>query len=131
MKKISSNSNKLIIGFIVKAAVSTLLSVLLFSFIATQIIYRFDLSLDTSRICSVIICTASAFVISLVTTHGLKNNSAIIGMLSQIGLIFFSLINLIFNENSLLFFIIKLALILLVGAATGFINENRSKKIKV
>ena len=132
MKNIKSfKGDKLILLFVIKAVVSTVVCVLLFSFIFSEIIYKFDLSLDTARIFSIFICALCSLVISFISVSGLKNNGLVMGILCQIPLVFFSIVNLIFNENSIVFFLIKLVIIVLTGALTGMLKVRKNKKFKV
>ena len=132
MKKLSaSKSDKLILFFIIKVVVSSVASVLLFSFIFTQITYKLDLSMESAKIFSIIICALSALCIAFVSCRKIKNNGAIIGLICEIPLVFYTLINLIFNDTSVVFFLIKVALILAIGALTGLLRARKSKKFKV
>ncbi len=132
MKNIKSfKGDKLILLFVIKSVVSTVVCVLLFSFIFSEIIYKFDLSLDTARIFSIFICALCSLVISFISVSGLKNNGLVMGILCQIPLVFFSIVNLIFNENSIVFFLIKLVIIVLTGALTGMLKVRKNKKFKV
>lgn len=132
MKKFSTaKTDKLILGFVLKVVVSSIASILIFSYIFSQIVYKLDLDLNTSKIFAIIICALSAFVISFISVSGLKNNGLIMGAVSVIPLCFYSLINLVFYNDNVLLFFIKLAVMLLIGALIGMLRTNKSKKFKV
>ena len=132
MKKFSSSgTDKLLIRYVIKVLLSTVLSILLFSFLFSEIVYKLDLDLDLNRIFSIfIICFCSA-TISYISVRSIKNNGALMGVISQIPLIFYSIINLIFYDNSFLLFLIKIVLILLIGALFGIFATKKSNKFKV
>jgi hypothetical protein len=132
MKKISTNNtNGLLIKFVLNVIISSILSILLLSYLSSQVIYRLDLDLDNSKIFGIIICALSSVIISFISVSGLKNNGLIMGIISVIPLIFYSLMNLIFNNENVIFFIIKLFISLLIGALIGLLRTNKNKKFKV
>lgn len=132
MKNISSGkTNKLLILFVIKAVLSTIISIVLFSLVSSKIILAFDISVDSAKIFSPAICVLTAAVVSFISVKGFKNNGALLGVICQLPLIFYSLINTIFNNHNFLLLIIKIVLIALVGAFIGIITVNKSKKIKV
>lgn len=132
MKKLSSAStDRILLKFILKIIFSTIVSILLFSFIFSEITYKLDLDMNINKIFSIIICCLCSAVISFISVSGLKNNGLVMGILSEIPLIFYSLLNLIFYENSALFFVIKLVIITLLGALIGLLTTKRSRKFKV
>ncbi len=132
MKKLSTNNvDNLILKFCVKVIISSVISILLFSYIAGKIVFMLDLDLELSKYISVVICVLCASVISFVSVSGFKNNGVLLGLISQIPLVFYSLINLIFNGNYVLFFVIKTILVVLFGMLIGELTVRKSKKIKV
>lgn len=132
MKKLSTaKTDKLIISYALKVVVSSIVSIILFSYIFSQIVYKFDLDLDTSKIFAIIVCALSAVVISFVSVSGIKNNGLIMGVISVIPLCFYSLINLVFYNDNVLLFFIKLVIMLLIGALIGYMRTNKNKKFKV
>lgn len=132
MKKFSSSStDKLLLKYVIKIIVSTIASILFFSFIFSEITYRLDLDLEINKIFSIVICGLCSAIIAFISVHGLKNNGILMGIIAQIPLIFYSLINLIFYENSALFFLIKLVIIVLAGALSGFLTTKNANNFKV
>ena len=132
MKKLSTNNaDNLILKFCVKVIISSVISILLFSYIAGKIVFAFDLDLELSKYISVAICVLCACVISFVSVNGFKNNGILLGLIAEMPLVFYSLVNLIFNGNYVLFFVIKTVLIILFGMLIGELTVRKSKKIKV
>lgn len=132
MKKFSTaKTDKLIVGYALRVVISSIVSILIFSYIFSQIVYRLDLDLEISKIFAIIICALSAAVISLISVWGLKNNGLIMGVISVVPLCFYSLINLVFYNDNVLLFFIKLFVMLLIGALTGMLRTNKSRKFKV
>ncbi len=132
MKKMStSKTDKLLLKYVLKVIISSILSIALFSLIFSQIVYKMDISLDICKIIGIIICCLSAVIISFISVSGLKNNGLLMGILSEIPLIFYSLINAVFYNNNIGLFFIKMVMILIIGALIGFIRAKSNKKFKV
>lgn len=129
MKKNSSNS--VLIKFVIKAVITTVISLMLFSYISSLIIYKLDLSLDLAKIISVIIVAFTSAVIAFVSVYGLKNNGVLMGIISQLPLILYSLFNVLFNGTGWLLFTIKLIIILLVSSLVGYIVARKGKRYKI
>ena len=132
MKKYSSSStNKLLIKFVLKSLITSFISVLLFSLSFSEITLKLDLSLDINLIFSILIVVFSSAITSFISVLTIKNNGAIMGIISCIPLIVFLIINIIVNQNSLILFCIKLAIIILTGALFGMLSSKKSAKFKV
>lgn len=129
MKKNSSNS--VLIKFVIKAVITTVISLMLFSYISSLIIYKLDLSLDLAKIISVIIVAFTSAVIAFVSVYGLKNNGVLMGIISQLPLILYSLFNVLFNGTGWLLFTLKLIIILLVSSLVGYIVARKGKRYKI
>lgn len=130
MKKIDK-SDKLIISIILRVLLSTVFSVLIFSIILSLIVSKFDLPLELTDYLTVIITSLSAVTISFISTIGIKNNGLMIGLISQIPLIIYSFANTIVFDNPVLIFIIKLFIVLIIGAITGYLRVNKNRRFKV
>ena len=132
MKKFSaSGSDRLIVLFVIKAVVTTIVCVLLLSALASEILLKLDISVSYKHIISVIICLITAALSAFISTSGFKNNGALFGIIAQIPLIFYSLVNTIFGNNTLVFFLIKFAVIALTGALFGAVRVKKSSSFKV
>lgn len=132
MKKISSiNAKGLLIKFVIKSVVLTVISVLLFSLIFSFVVYKADLDLKFLEYLSFGVCAFSAIIISYFSVKSFKNNGFVMGILSCLPLILYSFINLLVNGNNIIYFLIKLLIILLLGGIFGLLSTKKSKKFKV
>lgn len=131
MKKNSIKTDKLLLTFVIKAVVISIASILIFTFISSEILYKLDLSLDSANIIAIIICALSALLVSFFSLNGIKNNGLLMGMISEIPLIFYSFINMIFSENNFVYFLIKTIIMVLIGAFIGIIRTKKNNKIRV
>ena len=73
----------------------------------------------------------SALTISFFSCYKLKNNGLLLGLLSEIPLLFYSLINVIFNGCDIIYFLIKLAIMLFAGGLGGLLAVKRGKRFKL
>ncbi|MBQ7204083.1 MAG: hypothetical protein IJS03_08760 [Eubacterium sp.] len=129
MKKIETRgSQNLLLKFVIKVVLSTLISISVVTYLLTLVVYNLDLDLDLNIFLSVIVCAAVAAITAFVSVYGVKNSGALLGIAAQIPLLFYSLVNMIFNENSFLFFVIKCVIIVLIGALFGILAVNRTRK---
>lgn len=131
MKKMNIKTNKLLLTYVIKSVSLSVLSILLFSFISSEIIYRLDLSLSSINAVTIIICALSALIVSYFSLGSIRNNGVLMGLICETPLIFYSFINMIFSENSFLFFLIKTVIMLLIGAVIGIIRAKKNSKIRV
>lgn len=132
MKKISSSgANGLLIKFIIKTILITIISVSIFSLLISFAFSKLDLDLKYLEYASYAADILSAIIVSYLCTKSFKNNGFIMGMLSSVPLIIYSFINLIMNGNNIIHFLIKLALVLLLSGIFGYISTKKQKKYKV
>ena len=132
MKKISSSNAKgLLIKFVIKSVVLTAISVLLLSAIFSFIVYKADLDLKYLEYLSFGVCAFSAMITAYFSVKSFKNNGLVMGILSCLPLIIYSFINLLVNGNNIIYFLIKLLIILLLGGVFGLLSTKKSKKFKV
>ena len=132
MKKISSSlSDRLIIKFVLKSALLSVLSVFVFSFIASEIYCKLDVGTQKINVISVIVYALSSLIVTFFSVSGFKNNGALIGVLSQAFLVLFSLINLIFNENTLLLFGVKLLISVAAGVFVGILRVRKNSEFRI
>lgn len=132
MKKIvSDKACKLLLLLIVKVLVISVLAVIFYSFLFSEIIYRLDLSLDNAGIASMMIAALAGITISFLSCFKMKNNGLLMGLLSVVPLLFYTLINVIFHEANVTYFFIKLVIILLTGALGGLLAVKQSNRFKV
>ena len=132
MPKVSSISAKgLLVKFIIKSVLFTVISVLLFSLLFSLAVYKADLDLKYLEYLSISVCAFSAVIISYLSVKSFKNNGFVMGILSCLPLIVYSFVNLLVNGNNIIYFLIKLIIILLLSGIFGFLSTKKSKKFKV
>lgn len=132
MKKISSSSaNGLLIKFVLKSVLLTVISVLFFSLIFAFAVNKLDLDLKYLEYFSYAVNSFSAIIVSYISVKSFKNNGFVMGMLSALPLIIYSLINLLVNGNNVIHFLIKIAVVLLISGIFGFLSTKKTKKYKV
>lgn len=132
MKKISSSSaNGLLIKFILKSVFLTLISVLLFSLLFSFAVSKLDLDLKYLIYFSYAVNAFSAVIISYLSVKSFKNNGFVMGLLSAVPLIIYSLVNLIVNGNNIVHFFIKIGVVLLISGIFGLLSTKKTKKYKV
>ena len=132
MKNISSsNTNKLLIKYVIKVIASTLISVLCVSFLFSEALFRLDLNLETGNVFSIFTVLICSAIISYISVLSLKNNGAVMGIISVLPLMFYCLINMIIYDNSFILFLIKLVVALLTGALFGILATKKSAKFRV
>ena len=130
MKK-QSSTNRLLIKFVIKSVISTIFSIAFFSFVFSEIVYKLDLSTDNNRVFSIIIVFLCSACIAFISVLSIKNNGALMGIVSTLALLFYETFNMIFNDSGLVLFLIKLVLTLLTGALFGILATRKSNKFKV
>lgn len=132
MKKYSSkNTNSLIITYIIKSILSSIICIFCFTFLSSEIIYKLDIDLNSANYFAIAIVSLTAFLVSIISVYKIKNNGAVMGLLAEIPLLFYMIINAVFYDNSLIFTLIKIVLVISFGVLGGIIASNKSKKLKV
>ena len=132
MKKIKSvKSSNVIISYLLKVVISSILSLALITLAFSVAAVKLDWGQEAADIITVIISFLCAVIVGLLSLTGVKNNLVVLGILSELPLVFYSLVNLVFYENSVAYFAIKTCLMLLTGAVCGIIRTKRAKRFKI
>lgn len=132
MKKIKSSlDNKLLISFIFKDLLLSAVFCSALSALISFVIYKLDISFESSEYISIGIIVISAALTAYFCSASFKNSGFLVGVISSLPLIIFSLINLIFNHNTLWLFFIKAALVIIISGLSGMYSIKKSKKIRV
>lgn len=124
-------SKSVFIKYLIKILLFSTASVLIFSSLLAFLLLKLDLSLDFIKYISVIIIAAAAFITSYFSVSSFSNNGAVLGIISSIPMIIYSLINTIIYSNDWVILIIKIALIILLSALSGNYSIKKRKKIRV
>ncbi len=130
-KHSTSSTEKLLIKYVLKVVLSSVISILLFTYLFSRIVYKLDLDLDYNGLISLFVVLICSSITAFISVLSIKNNGILMGIISQIPIIFFSLVNLIFNDNSIVVFLIKLAISLFCGALFGILASKKTTKFKV
>lgn len=129
MPKISaSNIKGLLINFIIKIALTTVLSILVQSLLFSFIALEFDIDLSFLKYFGVVITILSSIIISYVSTIGFKNNVMLLSVISVIPLLLLSIINFAVNNGSTTAILIKILGIILCSILVSVIKV--SKKLR-
>ena len=132
MKKIKTKSTEsLLIKYVIKVVLSSVISILLFTYLFSKIMFTLDLDLEIGSILSVFIVLICSSLIAFISVLSIKNNGALMGILAEIPLVFYCIVNMIFNENSFILLIIKIAIALFCGALFGIIASKKSGRFRV
>lgn len=132
MSKIKTvGSNKLLYNFVLKSVISSVLSIIFGIILFSVLIYKFDLSLDLTRFFGVIIVLFSSVIVAYISLGSIKNNGALMGVISEFPIMLYVLLNLIFSDTQLLMFVVKFVICLLSGLLVGFARTKQNKKFKV
>lgn len=132
MKKIKSSlDNKLLILFILKSIIISAAFCLGLSALISLVIYKLDISFECVEYLSVAVIVISAALNAYFCSSSFKNSGFLVGVISSLPLVLYSLVNLIFNHNTLWLFFIKLICVVLVSGFAGMYSVKKSKKIRV
>ena len=132
MRKIAvKGTNNLLLKYILKVVFTSIITILLFTYLFGKISYELDLDMKYDMMFSIAICAVCAAVTAFISVRGIKNNGLLLGAVAQIPLLFYSLLNVIFNENTIVFFLVKAVIVLLIGMLSGYISSQKSKKLRI
>lgn len=129
MKKIVTNS--VLIRFFIKSILLSILSIVFTSCLSSLIVLKLDLDLSFCKYISIVIVFISSILVSFVSTFKLKNSGGLMGIISCIPLFFYEIFTLIFGDNSLLFFVIKLLIIFCTSFIIGAASVKKNRKIRL
>lgn len=132
MKKIKSSlDNKLLISFIVKSIIFSAAFCTALSALISLVIYKLDISFECVEYLSAAVIIISAALNAYLCSSSFRNSGFLVGVISSLPLILYSLVNLIFNHNTLWLFFVKLLLVIIVSGLAGMYSVKKSKKIRV
>ena len=127
----TSSTEKLLLKYVLKVVLSSIITLLLFTYLFSQIVLKLDLDLEINNTLSLFITALCSSTVAFISVLSIKNNGALMGIISQLGLIIYSLFNMIFNDNSLILFLIKVVIMIFCGALFGILASKKSIKFKV
>lgn len=119
------------IKYTVKVLLLSVVTVLIFSALSALIILKMDFSLDYSKYFSIAIVSFASIIISYFSVSSFSNNGTVLGIISVLPLCIYTLINSIVNTNDWIILMIKLLLMIILGAFFGYYSIKNKKKIRV
>lgn len=132
MRKISVSSSKgLLLNFIMRVILLSSITVIGLTAIFSLLAFKLDLKEDYFKYISLICISISSIIISYFSVKPFKNNGFIVGIISVIPVIIYSLVNLIVFKNDIVFFLIKVVAVLLLGGLFGYLSIKNTKKIRI
>ncbi len=124
-------SKTLFIKFVIKVIILSIADILLFSSIFSFILLKLDLNIELSKYLSIFIIALSSIIVSYFSVYSFSNNGAVLGIISVLPLIIYSLINCLVFNNDWLIFAVKLAAAVILGAFFGNYSIKKRKKFRV
>lgn len=132
MKKFTViKADRLLLWYAIRSLLLSLFCIVVFSLITGEIMLKTDIQLESSKYLSVVICAISAFIVAFCSCKGFKSRGGVLGIISVLPIILYSLFNLMFKNNILIFFLIKLLLVIVIGAIAGNMRIRSNRKFKV
>lgn len=132
MKKIKSSiDKKLLLAFIIKSVFFSALFCASFSALISLIIYELDIDFESAQYLATTVMIVSAGLTAFLCASSFKNSGFLVGAVSSLPLILFSLVNLIVNHNTVWIFFLKLMLTIIFSGLAGMYSVKKSKKIRV
>lgn len=124
-------TDKNILWYILRSILYSICTTALFGYIGAKLMYAFDIKLDSAKYITVLICVISAAVVSFMSCKGWKSRGVLLGIISVMPLVLYSLFNLLFKNNTVSLFFIKLVLIVLVAGIVGMLRIRINRKFRV
>ena len=127
MPKISfSGSKGLFAKYALKIILSTILSILVLSAVASFIILKLDLDLKAVAYISCIISFLSSGIISYVSITGFKNNYLVLSLISVVPYITYVFVNML-NSKNYTHGIISIALVIFTAVIISILKSTKNR----
>lgn len=132
MKKIKTSFDRnLFINYFLRIIIVSGICVILLSLISSFAVYKLDADIVYLQYISIIEALITASLTSYISVKPFKNNGFVLGIISSVPLIIYSLINLIVNHSNVLIFIVKIFLVIISGGLFGLLSVKNNKKIRI
>ena len=130
MKKIKTSFDRnLFINYFLRIILSSAICIISLSLISSLAIYKLDIMyLQYISIVEVLI---TASLTGYISVKPFKNNGFVLGVISSLPLIIYSLVNLLVNHSNAVIFIVKLSLAIIAGGFFGMYSVKNNKKIRI
>ncbi len=122
----ANNVNHLLIKFIIKILLSTVISVTVFSSVSSFILLKLDADLGAAKYVGLAVVILSAFIISNISIRGFKNNLLVMSLFSVLPLAIFSIINFCVNKTDPVYVIIKVIAVFAVAFISSVIMSKKA-----
>lgn len=124
----AKNSKSILIMYLIKILLSSVVAIIFFSVISSLILLKADIDLKYIDYIAVVICALSSSIISLVSISGFKNNYLMLSIISVLPLMLYTIINFCINGTNYIVIIVKLASIIVASFISAIIMSK--KKIR-
>ena len=132
MKKIKTSFDRnLFINYFLRIIIVSGICVILLSLISSFAVYKLDADIVYLQYISIIEALITASLTSYISVKPFKNNGFVLGIISSVPLIIYSLINLIVNHSNVPIFIVKIFLVIISGGLFGLFSVKNNKKIRI
>lgn len=118
-------SNKIIIKYIIKIIVLTIASVGILTATLSYLAFKLDWDTSHLNILSVFIILISSIIITSISTTDFKNSLLLLSAISNIPLLIFSLLNVVFYEGNWLNLLIKIVIFAFVSILNSWIKTRK------
>ena len=122
----ANNVNHLLIKFIIKILLSTVISVTVFSSVSSFILLKLDADLGAAKYVGLAVVILSTFIISNISIRGFKNNLLVMSLFSVLPLAIFSIINFCVNKTDPVYVIIKVIAVFAVAFISSVIMSKKA-----
>ena len=132
MKKIKTSFDRnLFINYFLRIIIVSGICVILLSLISSFAVYKLDADIVYLQYISIIEALITASLTSYFSVKPFKNNGFVLGAISSLPLIIYSLVNLLVNHSNAVIFIVKIALAIIAGGFFGMYSVKNNKKIRI
>lgn len=129
MPKITTGETKgLLIKYIIKIIISSVVSIVLLNSICSFVILKLDVDLNVLQYVGTAICIASSIIITFISTSGFKNNFLMLSIISVMPLLIYTVVNFCVNKTGAIFILIKVCSILVCAFAVSLIKSSKKSR---
>ena len=132
MKKIKTSFDRnLFINYFLRIILSSAICIILLSLISSFAIYKLDADIMFLQYISIVEVLITSSLTGYISVKPFKNNGFVLGVISSLPLIIYSLVNLLVNHSNAVIFIVKVALAIIAGGFFGMYSVKNNKKIRI
>lgn len=132
MKKIKTSFDRnLFINYFLRIIIVSGICVILLSLISSFAVYKLDADIVYLQYISIVEVLITSSLTGYISVKPFKNNGFVLGAISSLPLIIYSLVNLLVNHSNAVIFIVKIALAIIAGGFFGMYSVKNNKKIRI